>query len=188
MRLPSCTIVLGRVKFGAASPTFKLVCGVGGGAGLAGDEVGCCAAPNTADTSNRTKLKATFFAVMSRSPLPVDFNGSLPGVARILLSNRLTGNVGEQKSRAGQVRTKRLFTIERLEHAVLPIEQVRVRRRKCFPALEASVSFYALVDEKNVGPGNRLVIEIGLAVGRRKAFQTLGKPGQSFQQRITTQI
>src|SRR5437016_7753107 len=75
MRLPSCTIVLGRVKFGAASPTLKLVCGVGGGAGLAGDEVGCCAAPNTADTSNRTKLRATFFAVMSRSPLPVDFDG-----------------------------------------------------------------------------------------------------------------
>src|SRR5947199_158014 len=56
MRLPSCTIVLGRVKSGAGMPTFRFVCGVGGVAGLAGvgEGVGCAAAIEAAANKKTT--------------------------------------------------------------------------------------------------------------------------------------
>src|SRR2546426_7622156 len=101
---------------------------------------------------------------------------------------RLAGNVGEQKRRARQVGTKRLFAVESLEHAVLPVEQVRVRRGKCFPVLVAAVSSYPLIDQKDVSPGNRLVIKIRLPVGGGETLEVLGKAGERFEQSITTQI
>src|SRR5437667_3882199 len=101
---------------------------------------------------------------------------------------RLAGNVGEQKRRARQVGTKRLFAVESLEHAVLPVEQVRVRRGKCFPVLVAAVSSYPLIDQKDVSPGNRLVIKIRLPVGGGETLQVLGKAGERFEYWIALQI
>src|SRR5437773_559858 len=58
MRLPSCTIVLGRVKSGAGMPTFKFVCGAGGGTGLAGVGVGVgCAAAIEAAAIKKTTAR-----------------------------------------------------------------------------------------------------------------------------------
>src|SRR2546423_13376422 len=66
MRLPSCTIVLGKVKSGAGMPTFRFVCGVGGVAGLAGVGVGV-GWPIATDAAANKKATDRIFLIIAGS-------------------------------------------------------------------------------------------------------------------------
>src|ERR1043165_120933 len=74
-------MVLGRLKSGSVSPTFRLVCGaVGGVAGFCGVVVGVgadCAAATAAVAASK-KIKPRTFRIMGMTPLP----GFLPTASR----------------------------------------------------------------------------------------------------------
>lgn len=70
---------------------------------------------------------------------------------------------------------------------MFPDQQVRVSGGEFFPISRAGTG-KALIRQKKVRAGDRLVIAVGLAMARSKSLQSGGEPFQRFQNRVGLQI
>src|SRR5690348_12669674 len=103
------------------------------------------------------------------------------GGARRESRGRGKGLVGEEEDAPGEAGGESFFAVVILEHAVLPIEQIRIRRRKLLPTLLEAGAGHALADQKDISPGNGLVMELRLAIGHGEARERSGKMLKCFE-------
>src|ERR1700687_2073670 len=96
--------------------------------------------------------------------------------------------IREDKDRPRKVGGERFGTIVSGQNAILPHQQVGVAAGELFPALFLSSARHALPNQKDVGPGYGLVIELGLPAGLGKSLQGLGKHMERFKSGILSQI
>src|SRR5215475_8159320 len=82
--------------------------------------------------------------------------------------------VGKGEHLSREIGSERFIAVIRLENAVGPVEEIRVRKTEFLPGLITQQS-HALVNQQNVCPGNGLVIEIGSTVRRCKMFQSVAE-------------
>ncbi len=80
-----------------------------------------------------------------------------------------------------------LRPIVSLQNVVGPVEQVRIRVPEFFPGVFTH-AFHPFVNQQEVRPGNRLVVEVGLAVSGGEVFQTVAEPLERIQDRILSQV
>ena len=71
---------------------------------------------------------------------------------------------------------------------IIPFEQVGISLSEFLPGWTSSQPFAAFVDKKQVGPGDRLVIQIRSAVRAGKPPQSSREPRQRVQQGILGKI
>jgi hypothetical protein len=95
--------------------------------------------------------------------------------------------IRQQKNAPGEIRTQCLRPVILLKDRRAPGQEVRVCRCEILPAPLAASPFHALVDEKEVCPGDRLVVQARLAVRSREPLQSLGKTRQRRGRRLFVQ-
>ena len=77
-----------------------------------------------------------------------------------LLRNTSQALIGENEGATGEVGVERLLTVEGCQHAAFPDEEIGVALGEFFPSLGAAGAGHALANQKQVGPGDGLVVEL----------------------------
>ena len=78
--------------------------------------------------------------------------------------------IGKNKNAPRLFRLQRFDAVIRFEHTRFPPQQVRIPRGKGLPILRR-LRLHPFVNEQQIRPRNRLVIQIRLPLGRREMFQ-----------------
>ena len=85
-------------------------------------------------------------------------------------------------------RREYFLVVVELQNAVFPVEQVFICADEFVPGLSRSNTLDSFADQKEVCPGDRLVIPLGLAVKGSEAPDAFGDPGQSLDRRVALKV
>src|SRR3954471_20249071 len=75
-----------------------------------------------------------------------------------------------------------------VEDGGLPGEEIRIARRERLEGLPLGCVRHPLVDQEEVGPGDGLVVEAGMAVEDREALDPFGEAGEGRQDGVAPQV
>jgi hypothetical protein len=100
----------------------------------------------------------------------------------------LQSTIGKYKNRTSDWGIERLFIVEAVKEASLPLKQIQVSRREFSPRRALAVPSHSFMDEKQIRPRNGLVVQTSLSLRKGVSPERVGKLFQSVQSWITSQI
>src|ERR1700682_4758862 len=107
---------------------------------------------------------------------------------RLSQRRKSESQIGEKKGVTGEVGVERLLTVEGCQHAAFPDEQIGVALGEFFPSLGPAGAGHALANQKQVGPGDGLVVKLRFSLRGGEASQCGGKFLQRFEGWVAMQV
>ena len=84
--------------------------------------------------------------------------------AQALQGQVLQSTIGKYKNRTSDWGIERLFIVEAVKEASLPLKQIQVSRREFGPRRALAVPSHSFMDEKQIRPRNGLVVQTSLSL------------------------
>src|SRR5277367_1233502 len=104
------------------------------------------------------------------------------------LAGKRRRSIRKQEDLAGRFRPQSVFTVVLLQNAVIPVQQIRIRQPEFPPSLALAGTRHSFLNQQNVRPCNRLVVQPRLAVRRSVTLERLRKSTEHIQHWTSAQI
>src|SRR5271163_4625772 len=103
------------------------------------------------------------------------------------LAGKRRRSIRKQEDLAGRFRPQSVFTVVLLQNAVIPVQQIRIRQPEFPPSLALAGTRHSFLNQQNVRPCNRLVVQPRLAVRRSTARWPVRQSAEHIQHRRRAQ-